>query len=194
MARVTQGRITTIEKLQKLIEDNALEVPTLHNFLKEFPWVIDPRWSLVDDEVTYSQLLRDKFPEDGDAPESDRRIDFLCVREGTNLVVVEIKRPQSKASVKELDQIEDYVSFMRDHLRQTSDPDNKYTEVTGYLLCGGLVDTYRVREKIQILANSQIYIRKYMDLLGMVQGAHSEFLKRYKRLQKAKQKAANGLD
>lgn len=194
MARVTQGRITTIEKLQKLIEDNALEVPTLHNFLKEFPWVIDPRWSLVDDEVTYSQLLRDKFPEDGDVPESDRRIDFLCVREGTNLVVVEIKRPQSKASVKELDQIEDYVSFMRDHIRQTSDPDNKYTEVTGYLLCGGLVDTYRVREKIQILANSQIYVRRYIDLLDMVKRAHDEFLERYNQLQKAKQKAANGLD
>ena len=189
MARVTQGRITTIEKLQKLIEDNALEVPTLHNFLKEFPWVIDPRWSLVDDEVRYSDLLRDRFPEDDDVPESDRRIDFLCVREGTNLVVVEIKRPSSKASLKDLDQIEDYVSFMRDHIRQTSDPENKYTEVTGYLLCGGLVDTYRVREKNLILSNSQIYIRKYMDLLGMVKRAHDEFLDRYNQLQKAKQKA-----
>ena len=189
MARVTQGRITTIEKLQKLIEDNALEVPTLHNFLKEFPWVIDPRWSLVDDEVRYSDLLRDRFPEDDDVPESDRRIDFLCVREGTNLVVVEIKRPSSKASLKDLDQIEDYVSFMRDHIRQTSDPENKYTEVTGYLLCGGLADTYRVREKNLILSNSQIYIRKYMDLLGMVKRAHDEFLDRYNQLQKAKQKA-----
>ena len=189
MARVTQGRITTIEKLQKLIEDNALEVPTLHNFLKEFPWVIDPRWSLVDDEVRYSDLLRDRFPEDDDVPESDRRIDFLCVREGTNLVVVEIKRPSSKASLKDLDQIEDYVSFMRDHIRQTSDPENKYAEVTGYLLCGGLVDTYRVREKNLILSNSQIYIRKYMDLLGMVKRAHDEFLDRYNQLQKAKQKA-----
>jgi len=32
MARVTKGRITTIEKLQELIAGNALEVPTLHNF------------------------------------------------------------------------------------------------------------------------------------------------------------------
>src|SRR5207253_1061922 len=36
MMRVTEGRIRTIEKLQKLIDKNALEVPTLHNFLKEF--------------------------------------------------------------------------------------------------------------------------------------------------------------
>ena len=193
MARVTQGRITTIEKLQKLIENNALEVPTLHNFLKEFPWVIDPRWTLVDDEVRYSQLLRDKFPEDSDAPESDRRIDFLCVREGTNLVVVEIKRPRSKASMKELIQIEDYVIFMQENIQQTTDPDYQYEAVTGYLLCGDLVDTYQVRGKRKNLAKSQIYIRRYIDLLAMVKRAHAEFLKRYDQLREAKQKAENNL-
>ena len=191
MARVTQGRITTIEKLQKLIENNALEVPTLHNFLKEFPWVIDPRWTLVDDEVWYSQLLRDEFPEDSDLLESDRRIDFLCVREGTNLVVVEIKRPESKASVKDLDQIEEYVSFIRDYIQQTTDPEYKYEEVTGYLLCGDLVNTYQVRGRRNNLEKAQIYVRKYIDLLNMVQRAHTEFLKRYKQLQEAKQKVAN---
>ena len=193
MARVTQGRITTIEKLQKLIENNALEVPTLHNFLKEFPWVIDPRWTLVDDEVRYSDLLRDKFPEDSDAPESDRRIDFLCVREGTNLVVVEIKRPQAKASVKELDQIAEYVIFMRENIPQTTDPDYQYEAITGYLLCGDLVDTYQVRGKRKILEKSQIYIRRYIDLLAMVKRAHAEFLKRYDQLREAKQKAGNNL-
>ena len=60
MAKVTNGRITTIEKLQILIDQDALEVPTLHNFLKEFPWVIDPRWTMVDDEVTFSKLLRER--------------------------------------------------------------------------------------------------------------------------------------
>ena len=193
MARVTEGRITTIEKLQNLIENNALEVPTLHNFLKEFPWVMDPRWTLVDDEKRYSDLLRDKFPEDIDVLESDRRIDFLCVREGTNLVVVEIKRPTSKVSVKELNQIEEYVSFMRDYLQKTTDPDYQYQEVTGYLLCGDLVDTYQVRGKRNNLANAQIYIRRYVDLLGMVKRAHDEFLNRYKQLQEAKQKAVNNL-
>lgn len=193
MARVTQGRITTIEKLQKLIENNALEVPTLHNFLKEFPWVIDPRWTLVDDEVRYSDLLRDKFPEDSDAPESDRRIDFLCVREGTNLVVVEIKRPQAKASMKELNQIEEYVIFMRENIPQTTDPDYQYEAITGYLLCGDLVDTYQVRGKRKILEKSQIYIRRYIDLLAMVKRAHKEFLKRYDQLREAKQKAENNL-
>jgi hypothetical protein len=194
MARVTEGRIKTIEKLHHLIETNALEVPTLHNFLKEFPWVIDPRWTLVANEVTYSQLLHNEFPEASDVLESDRRIDFLCVRESTNLVVVEIKRPESKASRKDLDQIADYVLFMRDYIERTSDPNYKLEEVTGYLLCGDLVDTPHVRQKRKMLERSQIYVRRHIDLLDMVKRAHAEFLERYNQLREAKQRAANHSD
>ena len=188
MERVTRGRIATIEKLQHLIDSNEREVPTLHNFLREFPWVIDPRWTLVDDEVYYSQLLRDTFPEASDVPEENRRIDFLCVRAGTHLVVVEIKRPKLKASVEELRQIEEYVNFLREQIERTTDPDSQYQEVTGYLLCGDLADTYQVRGISRNLMNSHIYIRRYRDLLSMVQRAHAEFLERYQKLREAKQK------
>jgi hypothetical protein len=189
MARVTKGRITTIEKLQELIAGNALEVPTLHKFLKEFPWVLDPRWNLIADEAKYSKLLAKKFP-DGDKPEKDRRIDFLCVRENQQMVVVEIKRPQSKASVKELDQIEQYVHFMRDLAESTTDPDFKMSEVVGYLLCGDVVNTGPARQKVKSLANDKIYVRRYSDLLGMVEKSHSEFLKQYDRLRRLKQDVA----
>ena len=186
MARVTDGRITTIEKLQKLIDEDALEVPTLHNFLKEFPWVIDPRWTMVDDEVWFSKLLREKFPEPVDLPEGDRRIDFLCVREGTNLVVVEIKRPGLRASTKELDQIEREVNFARDYISKTTDPELQYRAATGYLLCGNLVDTYNVREKTKNLASAGIYVRLYSDLLATAKRVHKEFIDRYDKLKKAK--------
>ena len=194
MAKVTEGRIKTIEKFQNLIDKNALEVPTLHNFLKEFPWVIDPRWTLVDDEVEYSKILRDKLQKDKVVLEKDRIIDFLCVRERTNLVVVEIKRPMSKASVDELNQIEDYVSFMRDYVQRTTDCEYQYEEVTGYLLCGDLVDNYLVRQKKQNLANSRIYVRRYADLLDTVRRIHIEFLDRYNQFQEIKRKFANDSD
>lgn len=188
MARVTRGRIQTIEKLHNLIETNALEVPTLHDFLKEFPWVIDPRWTLVADEIRYTQLLRDTFPENDDVPETDRRIDFLCVSEGTHLVVVEIKRPQSKASMDALEQIEDYVNFVRDQIDRTTDPDHRYETATGYLLCGDLVNNYKVTGRCRNLEKAQIYIKRYGDLLGTVQRTHTEFLDRYNQLKEAKQK------
>ena len=180
MARVTEGRISTIEKLQDLIEKDALEVPTLHNFLKEFPWVIDPRWNLVADEVRFSALLKQQFP-DGDIADDDGRIDFLCVRESTNLVVVEIKRPNKRASNRDLAQIERYVGFVRDQVQRTTDP-SRIQSVVGYLLCGNLVDTWEVRQKRANLENSQVYVRRYGDLLDMVKRMHREFIERYEQL------------
>jgi hypothetical protein len=185
MARLTKGRITTIEKLEMLIKENALEVPTLHNFLKEFPWVLDHRWQLIADEQRYSKLLREKFP-DAKEPEEERRIDFLCVAEGTHLVVVEIKRPGLKASTKQLEQIERYVLFMRDFAENTTDPQLKRRHVVGYLLCGDLVGTGIVRQKRNSLEKDEIYVRRYSDLLAMVERSHQEFLERYDQLRKAK--------
>lgn len=184
MMKVTEGRIMTIKQLDKFIKTNAKEVPTLHNFIKEFPWVIDPRWTLVANEHRYSDLLRETFPESNSLPEMDRRIDFLCVNEGTHLVVVEIKRPHSKVSMKELEQIEEYVNFVRSEIDKTTGPDRQYETATGYLLCGDLVDSYSVRGRRNNLEKAQIYIKRYGDLLEKVRRSHTEFLERYNQLQK----------
>ena len=181
MMRVTKGRIETIRRLQHLVDTNALEVPILHQFLREFPWVLDPRWTLIADEVRYSKILRDRFGDD-DRPEPDRRIDFLCVREATQLVVVEIKRPHVKATTRELRQIEEYVHFMRAQVQQTSDPDVGVDDVVGYLLVGDVAPDPLVREKQRSLSQTRIYVRRYGDLLDMVVNDHREFLERYERL------------
>jgi nitrogenase subunit NifH len=188
MMRVTEGRIKTIEKLAELIRTNSLEVPTLHNFLKEFPWVLDPRWTLVADEKRFSQLLRKEFPQEAESLETDRRIDFLCVRESTSLVVVEIKRPQAKAAEKQLRQIETYVNFMREHVERTTDADFRFQDVVGYLLCGDVVNTGQVRGVRQNLEHARIFVRRYQDLLRLVEANHKEFLSRYDDLRKAKAK------
>jgi hypothetical protein len=186
MTKVTEGRIETIRKLQDLIALNALEVPTLHNFLREFPWVLDPRWSLIDDEVTFSSLLKEKFPEADTVLEEDKRIDFLCVRESDSLVVVEIKRPHSVASMRELEQIERYVSFLRHHLRKSTDPEFSYRKVIGYLLCGRVADGFEPEEKVENLRSADIYVRFYSDLLGMVERSHKDFLDKYELLRSSK--------
>ncbi|MCF3135131.1 ATP-binding protein [Streptomyces olivochromogenes] len=183
MAKVTRGRIATIEKLEKMIINNALEVPDLHNFFKEFPWALDPRWHLVADEVRYSQLLREHFPE-SEAPESDRRIDFLCVAEGDTLVVVEIKRPHSVARRRELEQIREYIAYLRGLFRRSTDDSYRPSHVIGYLFCGSVSDDPMVAEEMEMLRATQVYVRQYSDLLGMVKRSHGEFLARYESLKK----------
>ncbi len=129
-------------------------------------------------------MLREQFP-DRDLDVPDRRIDFLCVREGRQLVVVEIKRPGVRASSKELSQIEDYVHFMRDLASRSTDPDLATSEVVGYLLVGGVVDKGTVRQKVDSLAAARTYVRTYEDLLEMVKRSHAEFLERYRTLRQA---------
>ncbi len=190
MARVTEGRVKTIEKFQTLIGQNALEVPTLHDFLKEFPWVIDPHWTLVDDEVRYSDILRERYPEPPERLEKDRRIDFLCVRAGGHLSVVEIKRPGVTASIEEFAQIEEYVTFMRRHVTQTTDPAYRIQSVTGYLLCGKVANSDYALGRRENLELANIYVRLYADMLGRVRQLHKEFLDRYNRLRDAKLNAS----
>ncbi|MEO0535184.1 MAG: ATP-binding protein [Cyanobacteria bacterium P01_A01_bin.123] len=71
------ARIEVINKFEEYIESDTREVPTLHNFLKQFSWLLDPRILEFRDEITYSKLLKETYPED-ELDERDRRIDFLC--------------------------------------------------------------------------------------------------------------------
>ena len=185
MTRVTEGRIKTIEKFQALVDTNALEVPTLHKFLKEFPWIIDPRWNLVADEVHYSKILKDMYPEKYETPESDRRIDFLCVREENTLVVVEIKRPTSRVSDRDLKQIEDYVIYVKGKIANATDPEYRRKNVVGYLLCGDVNNSVAAQIKAEHLAQSNIFIRKYRDMLQQVQTMHKDIIEKYTDLKQA---------
>jgi predicted nucleotidyltransferase len=164
-----------------------LEVPTLHRFLKEFPWVLDPRWNMIADEVEYSDMLRNRYGDEVEEPDENKRIDFMCVKESNTLVVVEIKRPHSRISEKQLNQLKEYVYFVRGLVRNATDPSLSRAEVIGYILCGDTVDTYYVNEEVKTLAASHMYVRKYRDLLGMVKSSHREFLQKYESLRNNKE-------
>lgn len=187
MMRITEGRIETIKKFEDLINTGAKEVPVVHRFLKEFPWVLDPRWTLVSDETYYSRLLKEQFPESDTVPERNRRIDFLCVGEGQTLVVVEIKRPGENMNKNDLEQIERYVQFLRGEIDKSSG-EKKYDVAVGYLMGSNIVDRSDVRQKQKTLANDRIYVKTYSDLLVMVEDSHRDFLDRYKKLQEIKAK------
>ena len=59
----------------------------MHKFLKEFPWLLEPRLSTMDDEVSYSDLLLKEFQEQENMLEENRRIDFLCKGFGQELYI-----------------------------------------------------------------------------------------------------------
>ena len=112
MYKLSRVRIETIKRFEQHIEVLPERSTELHNFFKQFPWLLDPRIMNFKDEVTYSSLLKKHFKETKLKVE-DKRIDFLCVGFSENFFIIELKRPSKVIGEKELSQANKYVSFMK---------------------------------------------------------------------------------
>lgn len=176
MYHILEGRVSTIEKLRWYLDHNAKEIPVLHDYLKKFPWIMDPRWTLIQDEARYSDILRKKFPDH----DKDKRIDFLCFGSWPNVIVIEIKRPGVSIGSKELDQIREYVIAVEGLLG--NDIEASYKKVYGYLICEDVQKSSTNAKRIEKLQENGIFIRKYSELLSMTEHIHDDMLKAYRKI------------
>jgi len=174
MIRIVEGRLKAINKFQELVRIRAKEVPTLHEFLVDNPWLLDPTWDYLHDEMDYGNKLLEMFPEAEDVPEENRRIDFLCLGYGNILNVIELKRPESTIGRKELRQLEDYV----DHIYSLigTDPERSYQTVVGYIIGGHISRNVEVRRMVERLRQSAMYVRTYEDLQRVIWNVHGRFI------------------
>lgn len=178
MYKIAQVRLETIGKFENHIKNNSREVPELHNFLKQFPWILDPRIMNFKDEVTYSGLLKEKFKDDS-LDDSDRRIDFLCQNFADSFFIIELKRPHKAIGDKELDQALDYVSFIKEKLG------NEFgSNVYCYIIGERLVRTDKVKMKANAYKKDNVvYIKTYESLLSNARNYHQEFINKYDELE-----------
>ena len=172
MARLVEGRLQAISKFQQLIDSNAKEKPDVHNFLVDNPWLLDPTWNYLDDEVRYSDLLKKKYPDSKEPPEN-RRIDFLCLGYGKVLNVIEIKRPSLALNTKHLRQLQDYVLFVQSLMGNGV---RSYDTFVGYLIGGSMgTDGDFLRMKAQWLTLG-MYTCTFEELRSTAVKAHKRFL------------------
>jgi Histidine kinase-, DNA gyrase B-, and HSP90-like ATPase len=140
---LVEARLGAIAKLREALDHGAKEVPEIHRIIKEDPWLVDPRWSLLDDEVDLSSLGIDFEP--GADDETGATLDFLFVLRPRSpaaldqVVVLEIKRATDsqgrvrKASLPEVNKFHAYVSAVASHYeRSTERP-----VVRGMMICEG---------------------------------------------------------
>ena len=172
LERIVKSRMETINHLVKFMKENVKEVPTLHDYFKDSPWMLDPAWTQWQDEVKYSDLLKEKFPDDK-LKESDRRIDFLSIGVGDTVHVIELKRPQYRVRDMDLVQLSRYVGFVKNLFG--NDPNTGYKDVAGYLVVGKRSDDAGVREMTHLYENSRYYIRTYEDLVTTARRLHKHF-------------------
>jgi len=170
-------RIETIKKFELYINENVKEVPVMHDFLKSFGWLLDPRIIEFEDEKRFSQILRDKFPEKDIELESDKRIDFLCTTLANTLFIIELKRPKHVLKEKDILQANEYADFVEKNIGTDQYAPKK---IITYIVCGERNSRGAVQKLVASLEQAgNIYIKTYSELLTNAQKYHKEFIKKY---------------
>lgn len=179
-AKISLGRMKTIDQFDKYIKDNASETKVIQKFLEEFPWLLDPKMEKFEREVTFTSLLKAQFPDDIEEIESNRRIDFLCTNNSGVVHVIELKRPNIKLTVKQIQQIAEYVEFLRNKCPQSID------KIKGYLISDNMTYEPGAETIREALESKDIYVKSYTDLLAEARLYNKELYNRYTKIEESK--------
>ncbi len=180
---IIQARLETIQRLDAAIKAGATEVPDIHNTIKEFPWLLDPRWSLLGDEVDLDTLTERYEPTID--PETGDRLDFLFVLQPKapapldELLVVEIKRGHKsngsvhRASVGEVNKFHAYVlAVEREYANNSTAP-----SVSGLMIANGYTQRANlVRESLQGVQRVKLEFRTWDSVIENTQRLHTGWL------------------
>lgn len=177
-AKIAIGRVKTIDQFEKYIQENASENKIIQKFLEEFPWLLDPKMSRFEREVTYTKLLKQKFKESEDIPESNRRLDFLCTNSAGLIHVIELKRPNIKLTTKEIQQIAEYVEFIEAKFPQTAG------KVKGFLISDNMTYEPGAKKVRDGLESQDIFIKSYSDLLAQARQYHQDMISTYEQFRR----------
>ena len=178
--RLSLGRISTINELSKHMVENSKEVPTMHDFFKQFPWLLDPRIIEFKHEVSYAEILKNTYPERG-LKESERRIDFVCTSVSDSRFIIELKRPHHTVNAKDIKQAADYRAFLENHIGNTLE---SASQVVAYIVGGKKSSNHFAQSEMKTYRTSgEIYVKTYRELLENAKTYHQEFIEKYEQLQ-----------
>lgn len=178
LAKISIGRIRAIEQFEKYIRNDASETKVIQPFLEKFPWILDPRITTFEREVTFKKILKDNFP-DSELEESNRRLDFLCNLVNGELIIIELKRPRIKISLKEIRQAREYERFLLKNHKESIEKGVKTFLIS---------DQFEMDEETKDFYSSleqtkKLKIRSYSDLLQQARQYNKEYIDRYKEIE-----------
>lgn len=180
MSKIAIGRIQTINRFENFIKENASETKYIQPFLEKFPWILDPRMTTFDREVTYSKILKEKYPDD-ELEESNRRIDFVCSNVNGTVHIIELKRPNIKITSKEIHQAIDYSRFLS--VKRT-----EITDIKTFLVSDNINMDPTDRIVYESLNQSgKLTIRTYSDMLEQAKNYHRQFIEMIEDINKTKE-------
>ena len=181
---IIQARLETIERLDAAIKAGATEVPEIHEIVKQFPWLLDPRWSLLGDEVD-PNTFRERYEHTVDEATGDR-LDFLFILQPRapaspdELLVVEIKRGYKSNgkmhSVRdnEVHKLHRYVLGVRAHYASGN---TAVPTVHGLMIANSYTETAnRVRMSLENLQDVRLEFRTWDAVIKNTRALHTSWL------------------
>lgn len=176
-AHVVKGRVEIIQKFKKMIDAKLREKPDMQDFLREHPWLIDPKWEMLTHETTLDRIIANKFGgHPTGTPEGRKRPDYFCLGDRYQTAhVVELKRPGKQVGREELDQLRDYVNALRDRLQDDSTvAQYQRKTVSGLLVADGVrPDAKRIANTYQ--SDGLFDIRTWDNLLDTTEMLYADY-------------------
>ena len=180
---IIQARLETIERLDAAIKAGATEVPEIHQVIKEFPWLLDPRWSLLGDEVDLDSLKEKAIPTKD--PETGQILDFLFILKPQapapldELLVVEIKRGRKsngqihRVNEDEVNKFHSYVLGVHaDYALNSSPP-----AVSGLMIANGYTErATRTRRSLEQVREVKLEFQTWDSVIENTRRLHTGWL------------------
>ena len=178
LAKISIGRIKAIEQFERYVKDDASETKVIQPFLEKFPWILDPRITTFERELTFKKILKENFPEN-ELEERNRRLDFLCNLVNGELIIIELKRPRIKISLKEIRQAREYERFLlKNHKESIANGVKTFLISDSFVMDDETNDFYSSLE-----ATNKLIIKSYSDLLQQAKQYNKDYIAKYQEIE-----------
>ena len=179
-AHLVKGRVEIIRTFKQMIKDKVPEKPDMQDYVREHPWLIDPKWTVLFHERALDTVISEQFGiEKAGEIEGGQRLDFFCLGDGFKTAfIVETKRPGDLVGRKEFDQLRDYVLFLQEKLQSEADEANQRTTVGGLLIADRIRDgdkghaqhhqrtgAFEIRSWNNLLTSAETLHRGFFDVV-----------------------------
>lgn len=178
LAQIVKSHIKIIEKFEEMINSGVPEKPNMQDYLRDYPWLIDPTYMSLTHEKRLETIVKEKFHLNTKAKDKNKRIDFFCLGELGRAFVVEVKRPKDKIGIQEIQQLTRYVDFLRtENSKITSLEDQK--TFFGYLI--GSKYSEDSKGEMKRAQMDGIYTKTWDVLLSTARKSHQVFFDAMKK-------------
>ena len=168
--RETRRRLAMIELLRESLDnEKTFEIRgdnSIHSILEQDLWLLDESYWMIQSNRTLKAFIGRKLSETDAKRYGKKRPDFVCGTLGTELILVELKRPKHELTKDDLNQLEEYLAISEKYSA-------KFRSYKAYLMGSSVseeVKTYlRYRRGFTVL--------NYWEVLDATEKRYKEFLK-----------------